>query len=381
VTPSNPLGPVVHLLLALRVLVVVTVAVGVPHFPSSASDRYAQIAASDGIPYRDHEVEYAPGELAIAEMVGRASPAVARALLAAIAFAADIATFFAVRSGWGPAAARRYLWLGLPLLIFAYRRADLVVVCLTVSALVLARRGRERTGGTMLAGAVLTRIWPLVLAPVWAIERRVRALWVLAVALASGVIAWIALGGLDAVRQVSSFRGATGWELESTVGVVVWALTDEHRFESGANRTGQVPPWAGLVMLVLLLVLLGGVWLRASRRTAEPAGAPALAAVAALLVVSPILSPQYVIWLLPWVAIAGGTDRRWSWLGSIPIVLTGAIVTGWYLDLGLGAGPDRTILFARNCALAAIVAAFFVWTSHGRPALGTTATGTSATNR
>ena len=50
---------------------------------------------------------------------------------------------------------------------------------------------------------------------------------------------WFLIGGADAFRQVGTFRGATGWELESTVGVVVWALTGEHRFEAGANRTGH----------------------------------------------------------------------------------------------------------------------------------------------
>ena len=360
-------GAAVVLLLGVRAVVLISVIVDVPDFHSAASERYRVIAETSGRPYRDFDVEYAPGELAIAEAVGSGTSAAARGLLAVIAFSGDVVAFAAIRRGWGADAARRYLWLGLPLLIFIYRRADLATAALTVTALMLARRHREGAGGLAMAAAFLTRLWPVILAPIWAIERNLRALWVFAVAASSGVIAWVAYGGLDGVGQVSSFRGATGWELESSVGVVVWALTDEHRFEAGANRTGIVPAWAGPVMLASLVAIFAIIWLRARGSRSEPAGPPALAAVAALLVVSPLLSPQYASWLLPWAAIAGVGGRRFTIAASVPIALTGAVVTGWSLDLGLGAGPDQAILFLRNCSLVAIVVTYFVWTRPDRP--------------
>ena len=356
------------LLLGLRSVVLISVLVDVPDFQSAASERYRVIAEAVGRPYRDFEVEYAPGEIAIAEAVGSGTSASARRLLALIAFSGDITAFGAIRRGWGADAARRYLWLGLPLLIFIYRRADLVTVALAVTALMLARRHREGAGGLAMTAAFLTRLWPVILTPIWAIERNLRALWVFAAAASAGVIAWAAYGGPDGIGQVSSFRGATGWELESSVGVVVWAITDEHRFEAGANRTGIVPGWAGPAMLVILIALFALIWLRARHPGSEPAGPAALAAVAALLIVSPLLSPQYVSWLLPWAAIAG-VGRRFTTVAAVPIVLTGAIVTGWSLDLGLGAGPDQTILFLRNCSLVAIVVTYFVWTRPDRPAV------------
>ncbi|MGZ8631778.1 MAG: glycosyltransferase 87 family protein [Actinomycetota bacterium] len=365
------------MLLAIRIVVLLTVVSGIPDFPSAAADRYRVIAHSPGAAYRDFEVEYAPGELIVAQLVGRSDEDVARGVLALLAFSADVATFLVIRRGWGRDAAQRYLWLGSPLLIFIYRRADLVTVALAAGAILLARRGRQGTSGLALATAVLTRLWPAVLVPILVIDRRARAIWVFTVAASAGLIAWVAFGGLGAVRQVSSFRGATGWELESSVGVVVWALTDQHRFESGANRTGTVPGWAGLLMLLLLLALTTCIWLRARRLDSDPAGLAALAAVAGLLVLSPLLSPQYVSWLLPWAAIAGATGRRWSVIGAVPIVLTGAIVTGWYLDLGLGAGPDQTILFLRNCSLVAIVIAYFVRAQGERAAAGVNGVGSS----
>ena len=348
-------------LVLVRVVVLVSVLAGVPSYPSAAATRYQDIARSTGTPYRDHQVEFAPGELAIAELVGRSGPSTARMLLALLAFAGDLGAFLALRKGWGTTTAQRYLWLGLPLLIFIYRRADLVTVAVAVAAVLWARIHREGAAGIAMAVAFLTRLWPVILTPIWVIERRRRALWVFASAASAGVVAWIAFGGIGAIGQVSSFRGASGWELESSVGVVVWALTGEHRFESGANRTGMVPGWAGPLTLALLIAIFALVWLRASRIGSDPAGGAALAAVASLLALSPLLSPQYASWLLPWGAIAGGAGRRWSIAAAIPIVLTGAVVAGWYLDLGLGAGRDQIILFLRNGALVAIVVAYFVW--------------------
>ena len=42
----------------------------------------------------------------------------------------------------------------------------------------------------------------------------------------------------------------------------------------------------------------------------EMAGRPALTAVAAVLLMSPLFSAQYVFWLLPWAAIAAVDDEH-----------------------------------------------------------------------
>ena len=46
-------------LIALRVVVVGSVIVGVPHWPDSAAHRFFEIAHAPGIPWRDTPVEYA----------------------------------------------------------------------------------------------------------------------------------------------------------------------------------------------------------------------------------------------------------------------------------------------------------------------------------
>jgi len=347
-------------LLALRVVVVLSVIVGVPHWPDSAAHRFFLIAHAPGIPWRDHEVEYAIGDWIVIRAVGWGSLSVARALLGVVAFGADLVAWRAVWRGWGREAALRYLWLGTPVLIFIYRRSDLVPVALAALGLAWARRDRERAGGVALGVAALTKIWPVVVAPALALERRTKALTTAVIAAATGVVAWIAIGGVGALRQVSTFRGSTGWEIGSTIGVPVWALTGQHRFEEGANRSGTIPAGAPEALLVLTALTVTAIWLLARHRDEEPAGAPALAAVAALLVCSPVFSPQYVAWLLPWAAVAGGDGRRWTWLGGAPVIITGALVTIWYVDVDLGPGGNQLVLGARNLSVAVIVVVYLV---------------------
>ncbi len=347
-------------LVALRVVAVASVVVGVPHYPDSAAHRFVQIAHAPGIPWRDTPVEYALGDWLVIRAVGWGSLAAARALLAVVAFAADLVAWRAVARGWGRDAALRYLWLGAPLLIFIYRRSDLVPVALAALGLAWARRDRERAGGVALGAAVLTKVWPIVVAPALALERRMRALTTAAIAAAAGVATWIVIGGPGALRQVGTFRGSTGWEIGSTIGVPVWALTGQYRFEEGANRSGTIPAGAPEALLLLTVITVVAIWLLARRRDEEPAGAPALAAVAALLVCSPVFSPQYVAWLLPWAAVAGGDGRRWTWLGGAPVIITGALVTIWYVDIDLGPGGNQLVLGARNLSVIVIVAVYLV---------------------
>ncbi len=363
-----PARPAETGLVALRVVAALVVIVGIPHYPDSAAHRFVQIAHAPGIPWRDSPVEYAIGDWIVIRAVGWGSLWVARALLAVVAFGADLVAWRAVAHGWGRDAAVRYLWLGAPLLIFIYRRSDLVPVALAALGLAWARRDRERAGGIALGVAVLTKIWPLVVAPALALERRARALTTTAIAAATGLAAWLAIGGFGALHQVGTFRGSTGWEIGSTIGVPVWALTGSYRFEEGANRSGTIPAGAPEALLLLTVVTVTVVWFLARGRDEVPAGVPTLAAVSALLVFAPVFSPQYVAWLLPWAAVAGGDGRRWTWLGAAPVIITGALVTIWYVDIDLGPGGNQLLLGARNFAVIVIVVWYLVEALRGRRA-------------
>ena len=353
-------------MLLLRLVVVGSVVADVPHFPSATAIRFHEIAHASGVPYRDVAVEYPVGELVLIQAVGSWSVGVARGLLALVAFGADHAAFACVAAGWGRRAARRYLLLGAPLLVFIYRRSDLVAVALAVGGVLASRRGRGTRGGVLLGLGVLSKLWPAVLLPLLALLGRGRALLASLVTVATGVVGWLVLGGADGVRQVVGLRGAVGWELESTVGAVVWPLTGEHRFEQGANRTGTMPGWARAVLAAALLAGLAVVWWRAAHTSFDPAGAPALVAVATLLVLSPVLSPQYVAWLLPWAAIASLDARRIGLLAVPPLAITGAILALWYLDVHIGRPANQTLMIIRNLTLLLIPAVWLIGGSRVR---------------
>lgn len=359
---------VTWLLLAARVAVLASVVLDVPLFPSSTAVRLTQIAHTPGVPYRDFRVEYPIGELVLIRAVAAWSFEVTRTLIACLAFASDVATYALLRVGRGRDVARRYLWLGTPLLVFIYRRTDLVSVALAVAAAMAVGRGRDRSGGALFATSILVKLWPVVLLPALVVQRRAHALRVTIVVLAVGVATWVLVGGPDAVRQVLTLRGAEGWELESTVGAVVWPLTGEHRYEQGANRTGTIPPWARMALAVLLIGGLAAVWWRATRSPRDPFGAPALAAVAALMVLSPVLSPQYLAWLVPWAAIASVDDARLVRLAAVPIAMTGVIMTLWYLDVDIGRPGNQTVMIVRNLALLVVPVAYLAAGSLRRPA-------------
>jgi hypothetical protein len=319
---------VIGVLLAVRLLMGVAAADSHSVISDADIGRFHQIATADGRPYRDVEIEYAPAETIAIELIAGGDVGSTALRLAALALTCDLLAFAGLWYGWGRRPAALYLLIGVPLVPFIYSRLDPLVVMLAIWGLALARRRWERAGGGTLALAALTKLWPLVVAPTLLIERRMRAARWFACLFAAGVAAWIAYGGVGAIRQVVSFRDATGWEVESTIGSIVWLLTGGPvRLEGGAPRVGEIPGWSRALLLVILVAVLGAVWARARERHTDAAGAPSLAALAALLALSPLFSLQYALWLAPWAAIAWAEPRtaRIGRIGFAISLLTGIL--------------------------------------------------------
>ena len=324
--------------------------------------RFVQIASAPGTLYRDVPVEYMPLEALLIRGLLDAPVGEVAVRVVVLSAVCDVLAFWLVGRLFGRPAGRAYLAIALPLQVFMIFRLDMVAVVLVLSALALAASGRRRTAGAICAVALLFKLWPVVLIPLlW--RRAGRSGTALAGVLAiGGVLVWLAVSGVDAIRYVTSFRGATGWHIESTVGSLVSLLgADEPRFELGTMRVGSMNDLTTWGVRVVAFVALVAIWWRAHHREdALPEGLPSAAAVAALVACSPVASAQYLSWIVPWSAVAA-VERRASWppvRSSWPGVLGAAsFLVYWEI-----AGDMRTL------ELLSVIRAFCVLADPGRVA-------------
>jgi len=325
--------------------------------------RFYKIASEDGRPYRDFEVEYPPVMVAAIDVIDGGTIRSTTVRLMWSQLVIDLAIAAVVAWSWGRRAGIAYLVLGLPFLLypFIYLRLDLLSVFLAVLGIALVRRRHQYGGGAVFAIACFAKLWPLVLVPVLIVRRAWRALAAFVGVGVAGTAAWVAWGGIGGPKQVLTFRGAKGWEFESTVGALVRSVGGvTPRIERGAWRVGEVTT---VVSGLLALALLAGVamaWVLASRAkprgTAVLDGLAPMAAITVFLVFSPLLSPQFLLWLLPFAAIAAAHGER---------LVTGLVLVVCALSTALlallpelihGGTFALFVLISRNAVLVALLA-------------------------
>jgi hypothetical protein len=381
-------------------------------------EKYGSAVREGTMPYRDFAMEYPPGALLMFVLPGTrplAGGAVEGAswfppnaagrryyrgftLLVQLLLAATLVlTALTLRAMRRPA---RTVVLSLavvacsPLLIeqVLIERFDVLPAALTAAALAAAVRGHYRLAGTMLGLGAATKFYPALLVPTLVIvalrQRGVReAILVAGAAVVSAAAVFLpfaiaSLGGTwDSLRV--QFSG--GLQIETVASsVLVMArhaadmltalglpppsgLTTQGAGE-GLVRFDLVGPGVGAtktVMNVLLIAALCFLWLsvaRSARDQREELLRYSAATVATLLVLGTVLSPQYVVWLIPLVPLVGG--RRGT-IAVLCFVVAAALTNVWipetYFDYqgDLEAGPG-SLLLARNVALVSLVAVLLV---------------------
>jgi len=337
------------------------------HYVANDALRFHEIAVASGTPYRDFEVEVPPVEYFFLKATHGADSRETAVSLAWAQFLLDIVLVCALMLGWGQRAAIAYLVLSAPLIPFLYFRLDLLPVVLAVLGVALARTRAPTAGGIVLAAAVLAKVWPVALFPVLLVERRWKALAWATAATAAGMAAWVAWVGFDGLREVATFRSSHGWQIESVIGTVALLATARPvLFEGGALRVGEATTAArGTLLAVFAALAIGAsllAWRRGRDRDVWPDTGATLAVVivAAMLLLSPILSWQYVAWLIPWAAIAA-TDRDYP-LGLLTLACAG--LTCWLIFLSLPlserVGLAEAVALARDGVLLATMALAFV---------------------
>jgi hypothetical protein len=374
---SRVVAVAIGVLIALRIVVVAIAVVspkdaGPPDAFLADAGRYREIAEHAGRPYQAFDVEFPPVTLAFIEAVNGPTRSDTARNVAIASVLLDVAVAGALAWGWGRRIAVVYLVIGLPFLLlpFVYFRVDLLSVAMAVWGLALARRSRLVAGGALFALAVFAKLWPLALLPWFVVHRKWRALATTVATGAIGATAWFAWSGTDGVAQVVTFRHARGWQVESLLGGFAHLVTDAPtRIESGAVRVGSSPGWASAVLGVVLVALVSGIWVRsvhARDRSVQLAdGVVPLTAICVVLLCSPLLSPQYLMWLMPFAAIAWTPGRPMpTILVVVATMLTMWLATG-YVDLTNGRVGAELLLVARNLTLVAIVVLGFAATKAG----------------
>ena len=363
------------------------------------------------LPYRDVFLEYPPlaaPAIALPGLLGT-EPEAFRAAFAGWTLLLAVATVLltgalAVATG-GDRRRALLAAAAMPLVCGAMVRThfDLAPVALTLAALLLLCGGRPRVGLAVLGAAAMTKGFPLLAAPpaiAWLVSRgdhRGALQGSAAMALTMGAIAAAALalspqGALDAVTyhldrpvQVESAPASVLIGLDA-LGAGSELSVSSHRSD-GLTHPADDPVSA--LFLVLMLVVVGLMTAFAARargtgvQPAEPAASArqaramvlaALTCVAAFAAFGRVLSPQYLIWTFPLLALAfAWRMHALAALLAVATVLTQLEFPARYFDVVERDPLALTLVAARNLALAAAVslpaaaAARSLWPCRRRP--------------
>jgi uncharacterized membrane protein len=124
------------------------------------------------------------------------------------------------------------------------------------------------------------------------------------------------------------------------------------------NLVGSAPHAAGAISTALLLVSLLGIWLAAARGPATPERLVrwTAASLAAFVAFDKVLSPQFMIWLLPIVPlVAGRRGLVASGLLALALLLTQIWFPIRYFDLVRFDEFPSWVVLARDLVLVALV--------------------------
>lgn len=338
-------------------------------------ERFQEIADTAGAPYVDHEVEYPPFTVVVAEEVLADDVVTSHQRLVVLSLFIDLGLAAALTRYWSTRAAATYLLLSLPMVPSGLLRLDLwaglaaVAAAATIAPLrshPSQHAGIERHRDSLAVGAfalftvtgAMIKLWPaLLIAGAIGVRKFRFAAAATAIGAAAGAL-WLAISGVAAIEQITSLRGVTGWHLESIPGSLVALFgSDSPRLEADAFRIGQLNDAAVLAGRVAAIAVIGaaaGLAARSRRQPSERLALVMLVSVAALIITAPLLSPQFLLWLTPWAAIAH-RQRTLLLLTAGTTVLTAGVLAAFGppdLDHRLAA----IVLLVRDGLLIAMIA-------------------------
>ena len=344
-------------------------------------EAYGNAIESGDVPYRDFRPEYPPGAL-----LAFAVPSVAsvhsggyrwtfEALMVLCGLAMVLAVALAAR---GLRASRARLGgalalvAGFPLLLgsVVFTRFDLYPAALVAGAVAALVHRRDRLGFGLLGAAIAVKLYPAVLVPlaaayVW--RRRGRREALVCVGIAAGIVTLVFLPFLlvapDGVAysfghqlsrplQIESLGAAFYFAVHHLLGLDVEVGSGHGSQNLYAKGTGV----AAVLLSVVQLATLVWIWMRRPGSPEELVRWSA-AALVAFVVLGKVLSPQFLIWLVPVVPLVAGLQGlRASVLLAGSLVLTQLWFPSRYWDLVDELDPlPSGFVVARDLVLVALL--------------------------
>ena len=344
-------------------------------------ERYGEAMVDGQMPYRDFALEYPPAALpafvvpALGDEYYRAR---FEGLMAALGVALVLVVAAVASAWWMP-----FLVAVAPLLLgsVVLTRFDLWPAFLTVGALALLLTGRFRLAGGVLGVATAAKLYPALLAPialahVWRTRGRREALLcgaVFVTVIAAIVLPFVVIspGG---VWHSLSVQAGRPLQIESLgAGLLLAAhqvfgldLTMESSHGSQNLAGGAADTLAALTTLAQVAAVVAiWVWYARGPADRERLVRASAAVVCAFIVFGKVLSPQFLIWLLPLVPLVRGRlGAAASALLAAALVLTQLWFPYRYWELALEFDPTASwLVLSRDLTLVALV---LVLTARGR---------------
>lgn len=245
------------------------------------------------------------------------------------------------------------------------KRYDLIPAALALAALVALMRGREGRAGALLAVGTVTKLYPAVLVPLalavcW--RRGAKPARALITGLVAGVLPLVPLSFVWPWWRFAAFHVERGLQVEALSAGLLWAAHlmgfaqvqwvhapaayELHGADAEMVRAVTRQVWvAGLLLAVAVSVR--AAWRRPPVHI-EDGARLTLVPLVAFVILNPVLSPQYLIWLTGAAALALLSGRVWP---SAVLLVAAAITRGLFAGSTYNTGwqPSFTLLLlARN---------------------------------
>jgi uncharacterized membrane protein len=253
-------------------------------------------------------------------------------------------------------------------------RLDLAPTALVALALYLWLRGREGWGWAALAAGTALKLFPIVLAPLLALDVWRRRGFAPA---ARGGLAFAGLTALcfvpallvspSGLWHAFTYHGERGVQIESIYASLVLSLYHLTGLPVGVDNVfgafEAISAWTDELKVVATaaqvmgLAVVYGVWWR----TGAALLPAATLTLGVFILAGKVFSPQYLIWLIPLVVLTPGRAGRWAiGLFLATLALTQALFPYAYERLLAREGWAVVLLNTRNLLFAATLVALAV---------------------